>query len=188
VFDSNNNGAKRDLDTAAGLMKEFPGMMSNVDSKAAKTTLGDKAPLANKNYEFNLDKEKQTEKKSSGGGWFSNVIRDIGNFLGDVIEHIKAGFQAVLRVVVKAIGPVLRFAIKIFDEVLSVAIDTLSGLLGTINSVLKQLTGIDLFALFGFGFDVEKIKQTQDVSGHQFHRYYSEQSITELEISTNCAS
>jgi hypothetical protein len=165
LFSGVGDESKYDLDSAAALMAQFPSMLGTVDKKAASQT-GMASPGAGvaKDFEFALEKKAKGGAKKSTGSWFGDKVRDMTEFVGDVIEYIKIGFQETLRVVIKAIGPLLRVAIQIFDEVLSITIDGVSALVGTINDCVKSLTGIDLSELFGYGFDVAKIKQTQNVS------------------------
>jgi hypothetical protein len=140
-------------------------MLGTVDRKAAlQTGMTSPGAGAAKDFEFALEKKAKGGAKKSTGTWFGDKVRDMTEFVGDMIEYIKIGFQETLRVVIKAIGPLLRVAIQVFDEVLSVTIDGVSALVGTINDCVKSLTGIDLSELFGYGFDVAKIKQTQNVS------------------------
>jgi hypothetical protein len=154
------------LKQSSQLMSQMPAMLRTVDSNAAQATLPPKLqtlPLS-KDDIVSVEKSENSVKPAEGS-WFTDAMNSAKEFVGDVIEHIKQGFKEVCMVVLKVVGPVLRLAIKIFDKVLDVVIDGVAMLLSAANTLIKDLTGIDLGELFGFAFNVEKIKETQDVSG-----------------------
>ncbi|KAL3419492.1 hypothetical protein PVAG01_09714 [Phlyctema vagabunda] len=157
------NISDSNLQDAAGLMTQFPGMLNTVDSKAAAATL-DKNDLTKiQDFELGIEKaENKAQKvKKTSGNWFVDAISISASFVGDVLEFVKWGFQSTLRLAFVVVGPVLKFLIKHGDEAFAVTINSVTNLLGTVNGLIKDLTGVDIGKMFGWGFDVAKIKQTQ---------------------------
>lgn len=152
----------RALRHAATIMANFRSMLGTVDKEAAKSTL-DRAASTKQDFAMALERTDKGIKRSSGNR-FNDVMSDAADLVGDVIECIKYGFKEGVRRVLQAHGVVLRPAIKVFNKAISVVIDEVSALMSTVNDLIKKLTGKDLSDIFGFCFNVAKIKQTQNVS------------------------
>ncbi|KUJ19606.1 uncharacterized protein LY89DRAFT_717075 [Mollisia scopiformis] len=145
-----------DFEQSAGLLKEFPSMLSGLSSQSADKS-GTEVTLERENSAVS---SLATMKMSAIEVSESSVT----DFLGDALEWIRGEVKNVFKVAFKVVMKGVKLILTIAGKVISFVVDTVGPLVHAVGTFLKDKLGLDfgkLFKMLGLIFNPEKTKQNQ---------------------------
>lgn len=151
---------------AADVLKEVPGMITNLSTDAADKLVGG-ATEAVKDLVKIWEKDEHGTRQSADDSWIDKA-KHILHQVGDTIEWLKSKFKGIVkglvRFAVRVIGKAIDFVIEIGGKIVRFVVQKVGGLVRALANFLQEFLGLDMSGFLdwlGLLFDVDEIKKTQ---------------------------